>query len=183
MSDTAGRLPAPDTLSELLEAEKTRALQTITLPWVHFLLSVVCAAGVWLPNPSAARAVAVVCVLAPGVLILSRTGALTRVMAVYTPDEDSDADDPEAISVSRMAGRMLAITNAIVSLVLAVVTLLVPLTWLRVALPLLCLWFVVDVFRQRRSRLRAQEVIARAERQPWYPEYRRHIEQRRASVA
>ncbi|WP_433543869.1 hypothetical protein ACQPZG_01205 (plasmid) [Streptomyces sp. CA-294286] len=179
MSESVVPLPDRGSLSELLDAERTRALQRIMPPWVYFLLSVTAAAGVWLPSEPAARTVAVASALIPGAAMLLRTGALTRAVVLYQ-DEGEDGED--AADTRRMAGRMIAITIAVVSVVLGVVALLIPLTWLRIALPVMCLWFVYDLVRMRRSRAQAQQVIQRAEAQDWYPAYTRLIDERRATL-
>ncbi|MEU2656813.1 hypothetical protein ABZ615_15955 [Streptomyces sp. NPDC007325] len=183
MSDTttptASPSPSPEALNELLDAERTRALQAITPPWPHFLLSVVCAAAVWLPDTGTARTVAVLSVVAPGVWILLRQGALVREGTVYATEDPGDGPaDP--VLASRVASRMLAVTNVVVSAVLAAVVLLVPLGVLRFVLPALCLWYVVGTVRQSRERRRAEAVVERAKTEPWYPAYRKRIDARRA---
>ncbi|MFE3073888.1 hypothetical protein [Streptomyces sp. NPDC059247] len=175
--------PSPEALAELLDAERTRVFQTITSPWPHFLLSVVCAAAVWLPDTGMARTVAVLSVVAPGVWILLRNGALARAGTVYADDEE-DADGPaDPALASRVAARMLAVTNVVVSTAVAAVVLFLPLGVLRIVLPALCLWYAFDLFRQSRDRRRALAVIERAEGEPWYPAYRSRIEARRAALA
>ncbi|MEV4915684.1 hypothetical protein AB0K47_02520 [Streptomyces tirandamycinicus] len=188
MSDAANRLPDRDSLTELLDAERTRALRGIMPPWLYFLLGIVCAAGVWLPHAGTATAVAVVGACVPGLHILLRIRALTKAVTLYDTEDDGEeeADDADSRNVEaaaqRLMERMIAITVVVVSGVLAVVMLLVPLAWLRTALPLLCLWFVFDIYRARSERVHAQQVIALASEQDWYPAYTRYIEKRRATL-
>ncbi|GFH35894.1 hypothetical protein [Streptomyces pacificus] len=184
MSDAADRLPDPDSLSELLDAERTRALRGIMPPWIYFLLSIVCAAGVWLPHEGTARAVAVACACVPGLHIVLRIRALTEALTLYGTEDDADDADSRKVEATaqRWVERMIAITIVVASIVLAAITLLVPLAWLRTALPLLCLWFVLDLYRARSERVHARQVIALAAEQDWYPAYTRHIEERRATL-
>ncbi|MFF2774155.1 hypothetical protein ACFVU3_04530 [Streptomyces sp. NPDC058052] len=180
MNDLTVPRPTPEGLSELLDAERTRALQAITPPWTHFLLTAVCAAAVWVPDAGVARTVAVLATLAPGAWILLRNGALTREATVHTwddPDEDGPADP---VLAARVASRMLVVTNLVVSAALAAAVLLVPLTWLRVLLPVLSLWAVADLVRQVSARRRAAAVVERSKGEPWYPAYRARIDARRA---
>ncbi|MFJ5707519.1 hypothetical protein [Streptomyces sp. NPDC093105] len=183
MNDVTTPRPSPEALSELLEADRTRALQAITPPWPAFLLSVVCAAAVWAPDAGVARTVAVLSVVAPAVWILLRNGALTREAIVYAPDDPEDDGPADPALAARVASRMLVITHVVTSAVLAAAVLFVPLSWLRVLLPLFCLWGVVDLFRQARARRRALAVIARSQGEPWYPAYRARIEARRAVLS
>ncbi|GGY57835.1 hypothetical protein [Streptomyces omiyaensis] len=186
MNDPTTPRPTPEALSALLDAERTRALQAITPPWAHFLLTTVCAAAVWMPDAGAARTVAVLSVLAPGVWILLRSGALTRETTVHTWGEPDDAgagagsEDP--VPAARVASRMLVAGSLVVSAVLAAAVLLAPLTWLRVLLPVLFLWAVVDLIRQVSARRRAAAVVERSEGEPWYPAHRARIEARRAAL-
>ncbi|MET9292023.1 hypothetical protein [Streptomyces sp. NPDC003077] len=181
MRETDGRLPDRDSLRELLDAEKTRALHRILPPWIHFALGVLAAAGAWLPTESAARAVVVAAALAPGLHVLLRTRALMRALTVYDLPGDEERATGTDPSGQRLAARTIAVTTVVTSVALAVVVLLLPLTWLRVALPVLCLWFVVDLLRQRQRRLSALRVIEQAARQDWYPAYTRLVERRRAT--
>ncbi|MFI8321761.1 hypothetical protein [Streptomyces sp. NPDC085529] len=180
MTDVTTPRPGPEALTELLDADRTRALQAITPPWSAFLLSVVCAAAVWAPDAGVARTVAVLSVVAPGGWILLRNGALTREATVYAPDDPAEDGPADPAAAARVAARMLLVTNAVTSAGLAAAALFVPLTWLRVLLPLVCLWGVVDLVRQVRARRRALAVIARSQGEPWYPAYRARIEARRA---
>ncbi|MFD5771212.1 hypothetical protein ACFWIN_36000 [Streptomyces sp. NPDC127049] len=183
MSDTTTPTPAPspspEALNELLDAERTRALQAITPPWPHFLLSVVCAAAVWLPDTFTARTVAVLSIAAPSAWILLRQKALVREGTVYAFGDLGDGPaDP--VLTGHVASRMLAVGNVVVSAVLVAVVLFVPLGFLRFALPALCLWGAVDMVRQSRDRRRAAAVVERAQGEPWYPAYRKRIDARRA---
>ncbi|MFF5447622.1 hypothetical protein [Streptomyces sp. NPDC012888] len=198
-------LPDRRHLAGLLEAERTLAFQRITPAWAHFLTAVAAAAGIWLPAEGAARAVAVAAVLLPGLHLLLRAKALTETVIVFRDDEDGDGagsgsgsgsavtpagksrDDeaePEVddATIGRIAGRAVVVTGALVCVVLALAIALLPLTWLRVALPGLCLWFLYDLYRSHRRRAEARVVVARAATEPWYPAYRRLIEERRASL-
>ncbi|MFE6222918.1 MULTISPECIES: hypothetical protein [unclassified Streptomyces] len=179
MTDSTAPEPSPEALSELLDADRTRALRALMPPWPAFALSVVCAAAVWVPDEGVARTVAVLSVLAPGAWALLRNGALTREATVYAPDDPEDGPaDP--VLAARVAARMLVVTNVAVSAVLAAAVLWAPLTWLRVLLALFCLWGAADLFRQAGAARRAREVIARSRREPWYPAYRARIAARRA---
>lgn len=171
--------PSPEALNELLGAERTRALQAITPPWPHFLLSVVCAAAVWLPDTGTARTVAVLSVVAPSAWILLRQKALIREGTVYATD-DPDDGPADPVLAARVASRMFAVTNVAVGAVLAAVVLLVPLGVLRFVLPALCLWYVVDMVRRSRDRRRAAAVVERAQGEPWYPAYRSRLDARRS---
>ncbi|MFD8014042.1 hypothetical protein [Streptomyces sp. NPDC058955] len=183
MNDVTTPRPSPEALSALLDADRTRALRAITPPWPPFLLSVVCAAAVWAPDAGLARTVAVLSIVAPGVWILLRNGALTREATVYAPDDPEEEGPADPALAARVAARMLVVTNVVVSAALGAAVLFAPLTWLRVLLPLFCLWGVVDLFLQARARRRALAVIARSEGEPWYPAYRDRIEARRAVLS
>ncbi|MFI7238434.1 hypothetical protein [Streptomyces cyaneofuscatus] len=210
-----GVLPDRSRLAELLEAERTRALQRILPAWAYFLASVAAAAGIWLSAEGVGRAVALAAVLIPGLHLLLRAKALTEAVIVFRdddkeddrgagaeggggadgavkpdntvkPDSEShgDEDEPEAdeATMGRIAGRALAVTGAVVCVVLGLAIAFLPLTWLRIGLPALCLWFLYDLYRSHRKRVEGRRVIARAETEPWYPAYRRLIEKRRASL-
>ncbi|MFD3647495.1 hypothetical protein ACFWVT_10500 [Streptomyces cyaneofuscatus] len=212
-----GVLPDRSRLAELLEAERTRALQRILPAWAYFLASVAAAAGIWLSAEGVGRAVALAAVLIPGLHLLLRAKALTEAVIVFRDDDkegdrgdgaeggggadgavkpDSavepdggsrrgeDADEPEEddATMGRIAGRAVAVTGAVVCVVLGLATAFLPLTWLRIGLPALCLWFLYDLYRSHRKRVEGRRVIARAETEPWYPAYRRLIEERRASL-
>ncbi|MFI5723651.1 hypothetical protein [Streptomyces cyaneofuscatus] len=218
-----GVLPDRSRLAELLEAERTRALQRILPAWAYFLASVAAAAGIWLSAEGVGRAVALAAVLIPGLHLLLRAKALTEAVIVFRDDEEEedrgdgaeggagaegavrpegavgpdstvkpeggsrlgeDADEPEEddATMGRIAGRAVAVTGAVVCVVLGLAVAFLPLTWLRIVLPALCLWFVYDLYRSHRKRVEGRRVIARAETEPWYPAYRRLIEERRASL-
>ncbi|RLV66918.1 hypothetical protein STAN_2442 [Streptomyces sp. CBMAI 2042] len=204
-------------MAELLEAERTRALQRILPAWAYFLASVAAAAGIWLSAEGIGRAVALAAVLIPGLHLLLRAKALTEAVIVFRDDEEEDdrgdgaeggagadgavkpdsavgpdggsrrgedADEPEEddATMGRIAGRAVAVTGAVVCVVLGLAVAFLPLTWLRIVLPALCLWFVYDLYQSHRKRVEGRRVIARAETEPWYPAYRRLIEERRASL-
>ncbi|MEU8559989.1 hypothetical protein AB0C45_00690 [Streptomyces cyaneofuscatus] len=210
-------LPDRSRLAELLEAERTRALQRILPAWAYFLASVAAAAGIWLSAEGVGRAVALAAVLIPGLHLLLRAKALTEAVIVFRDDEEEDdrgdgaeggagadgavgpdstmkpdggsrrgedADEPEEddATMGRIAGRAVAVTGAVVCVVLGLAVAFLPLTWLRIVLPALCLWFVYDLYRSHRKRVEGRRVIARAETEPWYPAYQRLIEERRASL-
>ncbi|MFJ9976483.1 hypothetical protein [Streptomyces cyaneofuscatus] len=205
-----GVLPDRSRLAELLEAERTRALQRILPAWAYFLASVAAAAGIWLSAEGVGRAVALAAVLIPGLHLLLRAKALTEAVIVFRDDEEDDrgdgaeggagadgavkpdggsrrgedADEPEEddATMGRIAGRAVAVTGAVVCVVLGLAVAFLPLTWLRIVLPALCLWFVYDLYRSHRKRVEGRRVIARAETEPWYPAYQRLIEERRASL-
>ncbi|PVC96721.1 hypothetical protein DBP19_10620 [Streptomyces sp. CS090A] len=199
-----GVLPDRSRLAELLEAERTRALQRILPAWAYFLASVAAAAGIWLSAEGVGRGVALAAVLIPGLHLLLRAKALTEAVIVFRDDEEDDrgagadgavkpdggsrrgedADEPEEddATMGRIAGRAVAVTGAVVCVVLGLAVAFLPLTWLRIVLPALCLWFVYDLYRSHRKRVEGRRVIARAETEPWYPAYRRLIEERRASL-
>ncbi|MFD8469630.1 hypothetical protein ACFV10_31530 [Streptomyces cyaneofuscatus] len=218
-----GVLPDRSRLAELLEAERTRALQRILPAWAYFLASVAAAAGIWLSAEGVGRAVALAAVLIPGLHLLLRAKALTEAVIVFRDDEEEDdrgagaeggagadgavgpdstvgpdssvvpdggsrrgedADEPEEddATMGRIAGRAVAVTGAVVCVVLGLAVAFLPLTWLRIVLPALCLWFVYDLYRSHRKRVEGRRVIARAETEPWYPAYRRLIEEQRASL-
>ncbi|MFF2697688.1 hypothetical protein ACFVUQ_04885 [Streptomyces cyaneofuscatus] len=211
-----GVLPDRSRLAELLEAERTRALQRILPAWAYFLASVAAAAGIWLSAEGIGRAVALAAVLIPGLHLLLRAKALTEAVIVFRDDDEDDrgdgaeggagadgavkpdsavgpdggsrrgedADEPEEddATMGRIAGRAVAVTGAVVCVVLGLAVAFLPLTWLRIILPALCLWFVYDLYRSHRKRVEGRRVIARAETEPWYPAYRRLIEERRASL-
>ncbi|MFC8287458.1 hypothetical protein [Streptomyces cyaneofuscatus] len=224
-----GVLPDRSRLAELLEAERTRALQRILPAWAYFLASVAAAAGIWLSAEGVGRAVALAAVLIPGLHLLLRAKALTEAVIVFRDDDKEDdrgdgagggggadgpvrpdgavgpdssevpdstmkpeggsrrgedADEPEEddAAMGRIAGRAVAVTGAVVCVVLGLAVAFLPLTWLRIVLPALCLWFVYDLYRSHRKRVEGRRVIARAETEPWYPAYRRLIEERRASL-
>jgi len=212
-----GVLPDRSRLAELLEAERTRALQRILPAWAYFLASVAAAAGIWLSAEGVGRAVALAAVLIPGLHLLLRAKALTEAVIVFRDDDKEDdrgdgaeggagadgavkpdsavepeggsrrgqdADEPEEddATMGRIAGRAVAVTGAVVCVVLGLAVAFLPLTWLRIVLPALCLWFVYDLYRSHRKRVEGRRVIARAETEPWYPAYRRLIEERRASL-
>ena len=218
-----GVLPDRSRLAELLEAERTRALQRILPAWAYFLASVAAAAGIWLSAEGVGRAVALAAVLIPGLHLLLRAKALTEAVIVFRDDDKEDdrgdgaeggggadgavkpdsavepdstmkpdggsrrgedADEPEEddATMGRIAGRAVAVTGAVVCVVLGLAIAFLPLTWLRIGLPALCLWFLYDLYRSHRKRVEGRRVIARAETEPWYPAYRRLIEERRASL-
>ncbi|MFF3997845.1 hypothetical protein ACFYX8_31660 [Streptomyces cyaneofuscatus] len=218
-----GVLPDRSRLAELLEAERTLALQRILPAWAYFLASVAAAAGIWLSAEGVGRAVALAAVLIPGLHLLLRAKALTEAVMVFRDDDEEDdrgdgaeggagaggavrpdgavvpdstvkpeggsrlgedADEPEEddATMGRIAGRAVAVTGAVVCVVLGLAVAFLPLTWLRIVLPALCLWFVYDLYRSHRKRVEGRRVIARAETEPWYPAYRRLIEERRASL-
>lgn len=218
-----GVLPDRSRLAELLEAERTRALQRILPAWAYFLTSVAAAAGIWLSAEGVGRAVALAAVLIPGLHLLLRAKALTEAVIVFRDDDKEDdrgdgaeggggadgtvkpdgavepdstvkpdggsrrgedADEPEEddATMGRIAGRAVAVTGAVVCVVLGLAIAFLPLTWLRIGLPALCLWFLYDLYRSHRKRVEGRRVIARAETEPWYPAYRRLIEERRASL-
>ncbi|MZF56542.1 hypothetical protein GTX53_22300 [Streptomyces sp. SID5594] len=218
-----GVLPDRSRLAELLEAERTLALQRILPAWAYFLASVAAAAGIWLSAEGVGRAVALAAVLIPGLHLLLRAKALTEAVIVFRDDDEEDdrgdgaeggagaggavrpdgavvpdstvkpeggsrlgedADEPEEddATMGRIAGRAVAVTGAVVCVVLGLAVAFLPLAWLRIVLPALCLWFVYDLYRSHRKRVEGRRVIARAETEPWYPAYRRLIEERRASL-
>ncbi|MFE9015130.1 hypothetical protein [Streptomyces cyaneofuscatus] len=218
-----GVLPDRSRLAELLEAERTRALQRILPAWAYFLASVAAAAGIWLSAEGVGRGIALAAVLIPGLHLLLRAKALTEAVMVFRDDDEEDdrgdgaesgagadgpvrpdssvvpdstmkpeggsrrgedADEPEEddATMGRIAGRAVAVTGAVVCVVLGLAVAFMPLTWLRIVLPALCLWFVYDLYRSHRKRVEGRRVIARAETEPWYPAYRRLIEERRASL-
>ncbi|MFF9144557.1 hypothetical protein ACF1BN_06860 [Streptomyces sp. NPDC014861] len=185
MSDTTtptpSPSPSPEALKELLDAEQTRAVQAITPPWPHLLLSVVGAAAVWLPDAGTARTVAVLSMVAPSVWMLLRHKALVRAGTVYAEQDLGDGpDDPEL--TARVASKMLVVANVVAAAGLAAVVLLVPLNVLRFVLPAVCLWYLVGTVRQSRDRRRTAAVVERAQGEPWYPAYRKRIDARRAAL-
>ncbi|MER7763197.1 hypothetical protein [Streptomyces sp. NPDC097619] len=176
-------LPDRGRLSELLEADRTLAFQRITPAWAYFLAGVAAAVAVWLPSEGVGRALAVAAVLVPGIHLLLRAKALTETVLVYrTEDEEEAETEEDEATVGRIAGRAVVVTTAVVCVLLGLAVALLPLGWIRVALPALCTWFLVDLYRSHRKRVEARATVERAANEPWYPAYRRLVEGRRASL-
>ncbi|MGW5852463.1 hypothetical protein ACWFQ8_31805 [Streptomyces sp. NPDC055254] len=189
MINSDGSLPDRETLTELMEAERTRALLGIMPPWAYFVLSLVCAAGVWLPNETAATAVAVTGIFVPGLHMMLRIRPLAAAITVYDLDDaeesaaDRDSTPADEAAAQHLAARMIGGVILVVSVVMVLAALLIPMSWLRTALPLACLWFALDLYRARGRRRHSDEVISRAAGQDWYPAYTRFIEARRTVLA
>lgn len=168
-----------DGMRELARAEGELLARRLYMPWVHGVVAVVAAAGVWVVPDAWVRAVACAAVLFTPVWGVVAAGRLGRVAWLHElPEGEVSPFGPKAHV------RGLRIAFALAGGIGVAVTVLVPESWLRWGLPLLAAWAVVEVVRRSRGpHRRADELRALALDAPWYEDYRALIEDRRRALS
>ncbi|MEV7283192.1 hypothetical protein AB0O01_01270 [Streptomyces sp. NPDC093252] len=196
-------------IRELAEAEGDLAARQVIQPWTHAIIAVVCAVVVWVIPAQDARAVAFASVLYLPLFAAVVAVPLGRIVWTYrlpenaspdphadahtnaNTDTDTDTDTDTGVAGSdavKEAGPRVHMWGVGISIALAgglgaVVTALVPVSWIRWLLPVMGVWAVLETVRRDRGRYRrAREAVRAAAATPWFDDYHAVIRERRERV-